>query len=122
VLLRTAIVDLRLVKAILDPLPLDPGLDFIVLDNGAIELTETGFRRMVQAHSAGLDVVIVVDERAGSREPWTGGCSFVGESHRSSARMIFPVSQLDFVNRAKFTAPKPTLCCTVLTGTLNSAA
>jgi hypothetical protein len=57
------IVDLRLAKAILDPLPLDPALDFIVLDDGPIELTETGFRRMVQAHSAGLDVVIGVDGR-----------------------------------------------------------
>ena len=57
------IFDLRLVKAILDPLPLDPGLDFIVLDDGAIELTETGFRRMVQAHSVELDVVIGVDGR-----------------------------------------------------------
>ena len=55
--------DLRLVKAILDPLPLDPGLDFIVVDNGAIELTEAGFRRMVQAHSVELDVVIGVDGR-----------------------------------------------------------
>jgi hypothetical protein len=57
------IVDLRLVKAILDPLPLDPGLDFIILDDGGIELTETGFRRMVQAHSVELDVVIGVDGR-----------------------------------------------------------
>jgi hypothetical protein len=55
--------DLRLIKAILDPLPLDPGLDFIVLDDGAIEITETGFRRMVQAHSVELDVVIGVDGR-----------------------------------------------------------
>jgi hypothetical protein len=55
--------DLRLVKAILDPLPLDRGLDFIVLDDGAIELTETGFRRMVQAHSVELDVVVGVDGR-----------------------------------------------------------
>jgi hypothetical protein len=57
------IVDLRLVKTILDPLFLDPGLDFIVLHDGAIELTETGFRRMVQAHSVELDVVIGVDGR-----------------------------------------------------------
>jgi hypothetical protein len=63
------IFDLRLVKAILDPLPLDRGLDFIVLDNGTIELTETGFRRMVQAHSAGLDVVIGVDGRDVLRLP-----------------------------------------------------
>jgi hypothetical protein len=63
------IFDLRLAKAILDPLPLDPGLDFIVLDDGAIELTETGFRRMAQAHSAGLDVVIGVDGRDVLRLP-----------------------------------------------------
>jgi hypothetical protein len=60
---QSGLFDLRLVKAILDPLPLDPGLDFIVLDDGAIELTETGFRRMVQAHSVELDVVIGVDGR-----------------------------------------------------------
>ena len=57
------IFDLRLVKAILDPLRLDPGLDFIVLDDGAIELTESGFRRMAQAHSVEVDVVIGVDGR-----------------------------------------------------------
>jgi hypothetical protein len=66
---RFGLFDLRLVKAILDPLPLDPGLDFIVLDDGAIELTETGFRRMVQAHSVGLDVVIGVDGRELLRLP-----------------------------------------------------
>jgi hypothetical protein len=44
-------------------LPLDPGLDFIVHDDGMIELTEAGFRRMGQAHSAGLDTVIEVDRR-----------------------------------------------------------
>jgi hypothetical protein len=63
------IFDVRLAKAILDPLPLDPGLDFIVLDDGVIELTETGFRRMAQAHSAGLDVVIGVDGRDVLRLP-----------------------------------------------------
>jgi hypothetical protein len=63
------IFDLRLAKAILDRLPLDPGLDFMVLDDGAIELTETGFRRMVQAHSAGLDVVIGVEGRDVLRLP-----------------------------------------------------
>lgn len=60
---QVGLFDLRLVKAILDPLPLDPGLDFIVVDDGTIELTETGFRRMVQAHSVELDVVIGVDGR-----------------------------------------------------------
>jgi hypothetical protein len=39
-------------------LRLDLDLDFVVDDEGLIELTEAGFRRMVQAHSAGLDVVI----------------------------------------------------------------
>jgi hypothetical protein len=66
---RFGIVDLRLVKAILDPLPLDRGLDFMVLDDGTIGLTETGFRRMVQAHSAGLDVVIGVNGRDVLRLP-----------------------------------------------------
>src|SRR5262245_22085135 len=39
----------------IDRLPLDPGLDFVVHDDGMIELTEAGFRRMWQTHSAGLD-------------------------------------------------------------------
>ena len=47
----------------IDRLVLDPGLDFVVHDDGAIELTETGFRRIAQAHSAGLDAVIGVDRR-----------------------------------------------------------
>ena len=42
---------------------LDPNLDFVVHDDGVIELTEGGFRRMMQAHSAGLDAVIGVDRR-----------------------------------------------------------
>jgi len=46
-----------------DRIRLDPELDFVVHDDGVIELTEAGFRRMVQAHSAGLDAVIVVDRR-----------------------------------------------------------
>jgi hypothetical protein len=66
------VFDLRLAKAIPDRLPLDPGLDFIVLDDRAIELTETGFRRKVQAHSAGLDVVIGVDGRDVLRFPALG--------------------------------------------------
>jgi hypothetical protein len=39
------IFDLRLAKAIPECLSLEPGLDFIVLDDGAIELTETGVNR-----------------------------------------------------------------------------
>jgi hypothetical protein len=42
---------------------LDPGLDFTVYGDGMIELTQAGFRRMGQAHSAGLDTVIEVDRR-----------------------------------------------------------
>jgi len=47
---------------------LDPDLDFVVHD-GVVELTEAGFRRMVQAHSAGLDAVIGVDGREVLRLP-----------------------------------------------------
>jgi len=47
----------------IDRLYLDPGLDFVVHADGTIELTEAGFRRMGQAHSAGLDTVIEVDGR-----------------------------------------------------------
>jgi hypothetical protein len=55
------VFDLRLERAMPDRLPLDPGLDFVVHDDGSIDLTEAGFRRMAQAHSAGLDAVIWVD-------------------------------------------------------------
>ena len=44
-------------------LVLDPGLDFVFHKDGMIELTEAGFRRMGQAHSAGLDTIIEVDRR-----------------------------------------------------------
>lgn len=64
------VFDLRLAKAIPDHFTLDPDLDFVVHnDGGAIELTETGFRRMVQAHSAGFDIVIGVDRRDVLRFP-----------------------------------------------------
>src|SRR5262245_9034615 len=46
-----------------DRLVLDPGLDFVCHKDGMIELTAAGFRRMGQAHSAGLDTVIEVDRR-----------------------------------------------------------
>ena len=46
-----------------DRLVLDPGLDFVCHKDGMIELTEAGFRRMGQAHSAGLDTIIEVDRR-----------------------------------------------------------
>src|SRR5262249_60207866 len=38
----------------IDRLVLDPGLDFIFHKDGMIELTQPGFRRMGQAHSAGV--------------------------------------------------------------------
>ena len=49
------VLDLKRGRAMSDRLPLDPGLDFVVHNDGTIELTEAGFRRMAQAHSAGLD-------------------------------------------------------------------
>jgi hypothetical protein len=52
-----------------DRIRLDPDLDFVIHDDGVIELTEAGFRRMVQAHSAGLDAVIAVDRREVLRVP-----------------------------------------------------
>jgi hypothetical protein len=51
------------VSSPIDRLVLDAGLDFVFHKDGMIELTEAGFRRMVQAHSAGLDTVIEVDRR-----------------------------------------------------------
>jgi hypothetical protein len=48
----------------IDRLVLDRGLDFIFHKDGMIELTEAGFRRMGQAHSAGLNTVIEVDRRS----------------------------------------------------------
>jgi hypothetical protein len=53
----------RSVPSAIDRLRLDPGLDFIVRDEGLIEMTEAGGRRMVQAHSAGFDVVIGINDR-----------------------------------------------------------
>jgi hypothetical protein len=47
----------------IDRLVLDPGLDFVFHKDGMIELTEAGFRRIGQAHSAGLDTVIEVEGR-----------------------------------------------------------
>ena len=52
-----------------DRIRLDPDLDFVVHDDGMIELTEAGFRRMVQAHSAGLHAVIGIDRREVLRLP-----------------------------------------------------
>ena len=52
-----------LVPAPIDRLVLDPSLDFVFHKDGMIELTEAGFRRMGQAHSAGLDTIIEVDRR-----------------------------------------------------------
>ena len=57
------------VSSPIDRLVLDPGLDFIFHKDGMIELTEAGFRRMGQAHSAGLDTVIEVDRRSLLRFP-----------------------------------------------------
>ena len=65
------------VSSPIDRLVLDPGLDFILHKDGTIELIEAGFRRMGQAHSAGLDTVIKIDSRDVFRFPATklGGAS-----------------------------------------------
>ena len=56
-------------SAMPDRLSLDPRFDFIVRSDGVIELTPAGFRRMRQAHSAGLDAVIEIDNREAFRFP-----------------------------------------------------
>jgi hypothetical protein len=97
----------RAAPSALDRIRLDPDLDFIVHDDGAIELTEAGFRRMVQAHSAGLDAVIGVDRRdllrlpapklghvpcaAGSRQAIEPRCAELIEHH---VRRTQPVAEL----------------------------
>jgi len=53
----------------IERLVLDPGLDFVLHKDGVIELTEVGFRRMAQAHSAAIDVVIGIDSRDVLRFP-----------------------------------------------------
>ena len=50
-------------------LVLDPSLDFVLHKDGVIELTEVGFRRMAQAHSAAIDVVLGIDSRDVLRFP-----------------------------------------------------
>jgi hypothetical protein len=64
------VFDLDFAKLVPDPLFLDQGLDFLVHEHGHIELSQTGFRRMSQAHSAGRDVVIGVDSRDVLRLPF----------------------------------------------------
>ena len=56
-------------SAMPDRLSLDPSYDFFVRDDGVIELTDAGFKRMGQAHSAGLDAVIEIDHREVFRFP-----------------------------------------------------
>src|SRR5262249_2875765 len=63
--------DLSLAKAVPGGLLLGAGLDFVVHDDGKIELTKAGFRRMGQAPSAGLDTVIKIDRRDVFRFPAT---------------------------------------------------
>jgi hypothetical protein len=97
----------RVAPSSLDLIRLDPGLDFVVHGDGMIEMTEAGFRRMVQVHSAGLDVVIGVDSRevlrlpapklghapcaTGSRQAIEPRCADLIESH---VRRTQPVAEL----------------------------
>jgi hypothetical protein len=77
VVARCTHFDLSLARAMPDCLTLDPGLDFVLHDDGRIELTEAGFRRMGQAYFAGLGTVIKIDGRDVFRFPATklGGAS-----------------------------------------------
>jgi hypothetical protein len=97
----------RVAPSSLDRIRLDADLDFVVHDDGMIELTEAGFRRMVQAHSAGLDAVIGVNSRevlrlpapklghapcaTGSRQAIEPRCADLIESH---VRRTQPVAEL----------------------------
>jgi hypothetical protein len=92
----------RVAPSSLDRIRLDADLDFVVHDDGMIELTEAGFRRMVQAHYAGLDAVIGVDSREVLRLPapklrhdlcvaGTSKCTDLIESH---VRRTQPVAEL----------------------------
>jgi hypothetical protein len=69
--------DMSLARAMPECLTLDPDLDFVLHDGGMIELTEAGFRRMRQAYSGGLGIVIKTDRRDVFRLPATklGGAS-----------------------------------------------
>jgi hypothetical protein len=67
-----ALFDLLSAKAMPDRLCLDPGLDFVIHGDGAVELTEVGFWRMMRAHSAGLDVVIGAERCSILRFPARG--------------------------------------------------
>ena len=53
----------------IDRVVLDPDLDFVFHKDGTIELTRVGFRRMAQAHSAAIDVMIGIDGREVLRFP-----------------------------------------------------
>jgi len=88
-------------------LRLDPDLDFVIHEEGAIELTEAGFRRMLQAHSAGFNAVIGIGSREvlrlpapklghapsadGSRQAIDPRCAELIEAH---VRLTQPVSEL----------------------------
>jgi hypothetical protein len=53
----------------IDRVVLDRDLDFVFHRDGTIELTAVGFRRMAQAHSAAIDVMIGIDGRELLRFP-----------------------------------------------------
>jgi hypothetical protein len=56
-------------------------------------VTPTGFWRMSQAHSAGLDVVIGVDRRDLSRLPVPVGDVLRSEKSKNSRRALVPEKQ-----------------------------
>jgi len=82
----------------IERLVLDPGLDFIFHKDGMIELTEAGFRRMGQAHSAGLDTVIEIDRRyllhfPASKPKFAGAAASWGQVERGLSILGTPLSR-----------------------------
>ena len=91
----------------IDRLVLDVGLDFVFHKDGAIELTEAGFRRMGQVHSAGLDTVIEVDQRYLLRFP----ASLPRVEDRFSAIYTAPALVLAPRRCVTNLSGKPLRCC-----------
>ena len=79
-------------------LRLDPDLDFVIHEEGAIELTEAGFRRMLQAHSAGFNAVIGIGSREVLRlpAPKLGHAPSADGSGKQSTRDVPSLSRLTF--------------------------
>jgi hypothetical protein len=111
----------RVAMPSVDRIRLDPDLDFVVHDDGVIELTEAGFRRMVHAHSAGFDAVIGVGKRdvlrlpapklghaPCTRQATEPRCADLIEAH---VRRTQPVAELLKAEQSSELASRSSLCC-----------